>query len=72
MNWLETSSAWLGLGLLADWLERFDGGDGSLEMLLILLMAAAIGAAFLATNRRARLQIWRFILAMPGMRDAPR
>jgi hypothetical protein len=71
MNWLETLSAWLGLGLLADWFEWFDGGDGRLEMLLILLATTAIGAAFLAANRRARLRIWRLILAMPGMRGAP-
>jgi hypothetical protein len=68
MNWLENLLAWLGLGLLADWSERFDAGDGSLEMLLILLAATAIGGAFLAVNRRARLCIWRLILAMPGFR----
>lgn len=72
MNWLETLLAWLGLSFLADWFERFDRGDGSLEMLLILLATTAIGAAFLATNRRTRLRIWRLILAMPGMRGAPR
>jgi len=71
MNWLENLSTWLGLDLLADWFERFDGGDGSLEMLLILLAATAIGATFLAANRRARLWIWRLIQAMPGMRGAP-
>jgi hypothetical protein len=70
MNWLENLSAWLGLDLLADWFERFDGGDGGLEMLLILLAASVIGVAFLVRSRRARLWIWRLILAMPGVRGA--
>jgi hypothetical protein len=48
-----------------------DGGDGSLEMSLILLAATAIGGAFLAANRRTRLWIWRLILAMSGLRGAP-
>jgi hypothetical protein len=72
MNWLESLSGLLGLGRFADFFKQADGGDGSLELLLVLLAASAVGAAFAALNGRARAWFWRTVAVLLGIRRALR
>lgn len=49
-----------------DWIERWfgvspDGGDGTLELLLMLLAAVAVVAAILGFSRRARGSFLRLV-----------
>ena len=50
MDWIET---WLGFSP--------DGGDGSLETLLVALLATAACAAFLGFTRRGRVVLRRAV-----------
>ena len=72
MNWLEGVAAWLGLEHLADRFDQIDRGDGSLELLLLLLAATAVGAGAVALNDRARTWLRRLTAGVRGMWSAPR
>jgi hypothetical protein len=72
MNWLEGILAWFGLEQFANRFEQIDGGDGRLELLLILLAATAAGAGIVALNARARAFLLRLAADLSGMRRTPR
>jgi len=55
-----------------DWIERWfgvspDGGDGTLEILIIMAAVTAAGMVALAVSRRARAAVARLIAGiLPG------
>jgi len=60
-----------------DWIERWlgvspDGGDGSLELLLLLLSATAVLLVVLVFSARARVSFLRLVAAIvPGVLRKP-